>query len=154
MWLKNSDSIYIVHTEEYQIKNINLADKNIRRLIKRKYNRVEYIPSEEYLKRIAQNPNALRPPMRKFVQDIRYMNVVGENLWVLTSTKDPEGRSLIDIYDMSGNYIDNFFLSFPKTLAPHRFSMSNIVISGGYVFSVDQGTDDFYSIAKYKIVDK
>jgi len=150
---KDSDSLFIVHTEEYQIKQINLAEKRIERVINRKYNRIKFVPSEEELQRIAKYPNAARPPMYKFAQDIRYINVVDENLWVLTSTKDAEGRPLVDIYDMSGNYIDNFYLNFPKTLVPHKFNMSSIVIKGEYVFTVDQGTDDFYSVAKYKIVD-
>jgi hypothetical protein len=148
---KDSDSLFIVYTEEYQIKEISLAENSIKRIIEREYDRVKYVPSERYLKTIARNPDA-GPPMREFVQDIRYMTVIDENLWVLTSTKDAEGRFLIDIYDMLGNYIDNFYLDFPDTLAPHRFNMSNIVISSDFVFTVDQGTDDFYSIAKYKII--
>jgi len=147
------DSFFIVHTEDYQIKEVNLSKNIVERIITRKYDRVKYVPSEEILKRLKKHPNAARPPLQTFVQDIRYITLIDENLWVLTSASDDEGRPLIDVFDKSGNYINKFYLDFPDTLAPHRFNMSNIVINSGYVFTIDQGTDDFYSIAKYKIVD-
>lgn len=151
--ISGSDSIYIVHTEDYQIREVNLNKRTIERIITRKYDRVKYVPSEELLKRIARYPDAGRPPMREFVQDIRFMTIKDDNLWAITSTSDEEGRTLIDVFDMSGTYIDKFYLEFPDSLATHRFNMSNIAINRDFIFTVDQGIDDFYSIAKYKIVD-
>ena len=149
---QDADTLYIAHTEEYQIKHVDLAAKRTERIIKREYDRVKYLPSKEYLERIRRNPRS-SPPVRKYVQDIRYLAVVDEDLWVLTSAKDTAGRPLIDIFDEAGGYIDNFYLDFPETSAPNRLGMGSIIIIKDYVFSVDQGLDDFYSIAKYQIID-
>jgi len=151
---KSPDTLLIVHTEDYKISVYDIKRNVEEKIIRRDYKRVKYVPSKEYLERIAKAPpKANIAPIPKFEQDIRYMALIKEDLWVLTSTRDEKGRHLIDVFDAEGIYVDNFYLEFPNTVRPHRFSMRNVVITGKFIFSIDTDTDDFCSIAKYKIID-
>jgi hypothetical protein len=35
---------------------------------------------------------------------------VGDRLWVFTSTSDQAKGTLVDVFDLEGRYLDNFFL--------------------------------------------
>ena len=42
--------------------------------------------------------------------DVGGLQVVGDRLWVFTSTQDQARGTLVDVFDLQGRYLDNFYL--------------------------------------------
>ena len=94
------------------------------------------------------------PPSQKYVNDINNLFVVGENLWVQTSLKDKEFRTLFDVFDFKGKWIDSFYLHLPTNLGYHGYNVEPIFISDGYLLAVEKNSDESLSVVKYKIIDR
>lgn len=142
-------ALFISHTPEYQIVKFNLEKNMIEKIFKRKYKRVKY-PSQPKRKG---PPGALSPPPHKYYLDIGKLLIQKDLLWVVTSTRDKQKNRLIDVYNMEGNYIDNFYLQFPENINPRNFGYGIIALEAGYLYSVDEHSDGYFSIAKYKVLD-
>ncbi len=143
--ISNGQSLFVTHTPEYKVAMFNLKDNQIDKIFKRKYKRVK-IPIQ---KRRKERLGA--PPPLKYYYDILKLLVFKDQLWVITSLTKGNGQlRLIDVFNMEGKYIDNFYLKFPKDFITH-FSSGRIAIKDEYIYVVDQDNDGFFSIAKYKI---
>jgi hypothetical protein len=94
------------------------------------------------------------PPPQKYVNDIENLFVVGDHLWVQTSLKDKESRTLFDVFDLNGKFIDNFFILLPKELGPHGYNVKPIHISNGFLIAVEKNPDESLSVVRYRIIDK
>jgi hypothetical protein len=92
-------------------------------------------------------------PDKEYYQDIQKLLIYGDYLWAITSEKNEENEWLIDVFDKDGKYVDNFFLSFPADTEPKRYQSIQLIVSRGFLYSVDQDKEGYYSIAKYIIGD-
>lgn len=144
---KDTENLFVIHTSEYKIIKFN-TDKNIiERIFSRKYDRVKYPQKKEKL-----HPDALSPPPYKYYHDISKLLINKDQLWVLTSTRDKHNRRLIDVYNMKGEYLDNFYLEFPANITPRHFGYGGIALMRGYIYTIDEHKDGYFSIAKYEVV--
>lgn len=56
--------------------------------------------------------------------------VYKDRLWVFTSTRDKNNNRLVDVFDMEGAYVDNFYLAYPEGRQPRNFAYGTVVIKG------------------------
>lgn len=147
---KNNSTIYVVHTPEYKIIEFDLEKNKINKIIEREYKRIKYVPPKD-TGIPKPPPNAIGPPEYEYYQDVQHMLVHEDQLWVFTSTRDNEKRRLIDVYNMEGKYIENFYIEFPEHVTPIGFGYGNVVLNNEYIYSIDEHKDGFFSIAKYKL---
>lgn len=147
--------LFVSHTLEYSIKLYDAEEDQVIKIIKRKYNRVR---SSKDIGERRGGPivdgKAVTPPPQKYANDIQHLFIVNDKLWVLTSTRDEEQRVLIDVFDIEGKYIDNFYLSLPKRLTSLGFHLKPIWIYGEFLLAVEKNQDETYSLVKYKIIDE
>ncbi len=145
--------LYIVHTAEYKIIKFDLRRAQIDRIIKRKYRRQEI-----YKKKVEKDvynpvPKALRSPHMEYYFDIFQIQVYKDSLWVRTSTsRDNNTKSLIDIFDKEGKYIDSYYLQFPLNKEEHFYTKS-LLSDDGFILVPEQNQDGLVSIGKYRIKD-
>jgi hypothetical protein len=145
---KNNETLFIYHTAEYQIIKFNLEKNIVERIIKRKYDRVK-TPKRPKRKR---RPGVLFQPPKEFYNDIAKLLIYKDKLWAITSTRDKQKRSLVDVYDMEGKYLDNFYLEFPREIVPRRFHYGSFVLKDGYLYVNEEHSDGYFCISKYEIV--
>lgn len=143
--LKDEKILFVSHTAEYQIIKFNLEQNKIEKIFKRKYRRVKYPPQRELKPR----PGLISPPAEEYYYDISKLLVHKDMLWVLTSTKDKMGNRLVDVYDMEGRYIDNFYLQFSEKITPRNFAYGTIAIKGDFLYTIDEDLNGNMSIGKY-----
>jgi hypothetical protein len=146
-------SVALTHTPEYLLKIFNLSIGQVALQFRRDYERVK--PDQDAPKKggvIIDGKHYTSAPV-KYTADITNLVTVGDRLWVVTSTIDPAKGVLIDVFDLKGRYLDNFFLKFPegsglKTLAPSRSA-----VAGGYLYALILTEEETYAVVKYRIED-
>jgi hypothetical protein len=145
--------LFISHTQEYLIKLYDLENNQIILQFSRDYKRVKTAKGQEKKcgAMVDGKPTVLPP--QKYLDDIQHLFVSGDKLWVLTSTTDKERRVLIDVFNSKGQYIDNFYLKLPESLAHKSRIYKPLVVSGDFLFTIEQDEDGTYAIKKYKIKD-
>jgi hypothetical protein len=144
---RDVEAVFVVHGTDYRIDRFNVRKNAVEKTITRKYDRV---------KKPAEKPDprpGLRPPAEEFYYDISKVLIAGNDLWVITSTRNESQSRLIDVFDDRGRYIDNFYLEFPSGFTPIDFFLGRIVLKNGFLYTVDEDAEGFYSIAKYEILD-
>lgn len=117
--------IYFCNTERYEIKRYDMMNDKIDAVWKRKFEPVA-IPGditgkinygESYMSGSRNGKTLeLAPPSPKDYLDIQKIFVVGNRLWVVTSYVSPGKGVLVDVFNLSGQYTGNFFLSFKDNL--------------------------------------
>ncbi len=141
---KDSENLFVTHTSEYKIIRFNIEKNTVEGIFKRAYDRVKYPQKDEKL------PSD--PPPYKYYHDISELLINKDQLWALNSTRDKHNRQLVDVYNMKGEYIDNFYLEFPVNITPRHFGYGAIVLKNGYIYTIDEHSNGFFSIAKYEVV--
>ena len=127
----------------------NIEENKVGKIFNRKYKRIPYPPELNPKPRAG----AITSPPREYYYDIANFLIYKDRLWVLTSTLDKNNNRLVDVFDMEGSYVDNFYLAYPVGRQPRNFSYGTVVIKGDYFYSVDEDEEGFYSIAKYSVID-
>ena len=88
--------IYLSHTEEYLILQFDIEKQKIVRGFRRKYSRQKSLMSKYH--------------SIDYCNDINGILVQENKVLILTSTFNKEKGILVDVFDDSGRYIDNFYL--------------------------------------------
>jgi hypothetical protein len=144
--------LFVVHTAEYKIVKFDIQRSQIDKIFTRKYERQKTQDNKDEEDRSDTELRGLRPPPFKYDFDIRGLNVVNDTLWVTTSTPhSSNSRRLIDVFDMEGNYIDNFFIQFPPNNEKHFYG-DFLISNDGFIFMIEQNEEDgLVSIGKYQM---
>jgi hypothetical protein len=147
--------LFISHTPDYLVKLYDPASDRVLRTFRRRYDRVRPTPEEEALRNkpgafVARDKPLIRPA-QKYSNDIRSLFVVGDRLWVLTSTVDPAKGRLVDVFDDGGRYLDSFYLPLPKNLA--REQSNPIWTSGSRLYLIELNPDETAVLRVYAIID-
>jgi hypothetical protein len=145
--------LFISHTQEYSVKLYDVEEDRVIRSFKRKYRRVKTPPDMERQGGASIDGKPVFPPRQKYLNDIQNLIVFKDRLWVITSTQDKEKRTLIDVYNFDGDYIDNFYLKFPENLVKRYHGDTAMDISGDSLYTLEGSESGIYSIRKYKIED-
>jgi hypothetical protein len=107
-WVGDSqrDLLFISHTREYGIKVLDLNAGRVIRSFWRRYPRVKYVVPD-YMKAVYRRKDTPRP---EFESDVLELFLVGESLWVRTSTTDRQRGQLFDVFNVKGDYLDSFYV--------------------------------------------
>ncbi len=135
---REKNILYISHTGEYLIEALDLEKNQIVRRFKRKYPRVKFEESEDR----ARSRIERKLPKRKYENDISDIFCDSEMIWIVTSTKKDNKGVLIDIFDESGQFSDNFFLKIEGTL---------MAVHGDFIFVRETDEMENIEIVKYKV---
>lgn len=146
--MKDEKTLFISHTVNYKLLKYDLGLNKIEKAFGRKYQRIARPPEKE----VSQRPGVMSPPPRKYYLDISTLLIYKDQLWVVTSTRDSKGNRLVDVFDMSGHYIDNFYLQYPEGLSHAYFSSSDVTIAGDFLYSIDEEKVGTMSVNKYRIL--
>ena len=143
--------LFIIHTSEYQISRLNLRTGQIDKVFKRPYTRIKSEVKEEEDQDIYNPvPRDFRLPPLKYVFDVWWIQVYKNSLWVFTSTKKGK-KSLIDVFNLEGNYIDRFYLEYPDNGLFHNPS-NTLISDAGYLYVPEENKETgLFCITKYKI---
>lgn len=148
--------LFVSNTMEYLMKLYDVEENRIIRAFKRKYKRVKTPKEAGKEKRGGPmiDGKVVTPPRQKYLIDIQNLFVSNDQLWVMTSTKDKKKRTLIDVFNFEGKYIDNFYMRFPENIFRDRYIPEPVVISGNIFYALEKNKDETYEIGVYKIKDK
>lgn len=145
--------VFICHTQEYLVKLYDFEKKQTIRQFKRKYKRVKIPKGEEKKCGAMIDGEEIILPNQIYLDDVQNLFVSGNQLWVMTSTLDRDNRILIDVYNLEGQYINNFYLRFPDNFANESYGYKPMTVSGDFLYTIEQNIDGNYMIKKYKIED-
>ncbi len=148
--------LFISHTMEYLVKLFDFKENRIVRTFRRKYKKIKTPRDAGKEKRggATMDGKVVVPPKQKYLSDIQNLFIYHDNLWVITSTKDKERRTLIDEYCFEGKYIDSYYIKFPDRIVRNRYTLEPVVIRGHFLYALERNKDESYEICKYTIEDK
>jgi hypothetical protein len=148
--------LFISHTMEYLVKLFDFEENRIIRTFRRKYKKIKTPRDAGKEKRggATMDGKVVIPPTQKYLSDIQNLFIYRDNLWVITSMKDEERRTLIDEYSFEGKYIDSYYIKFPDRIVRDRYALEPVVIRGNFLYALEKNEDESYEISKYSIEDK
>ena len=135
--------MYIAHTQEYQIKQLDLEKAAVVKTFRRSYPRVKSA------KKDPRDPRKLP----EYDNDVYRLLITNDQIWALTSAYDPNKGILVDVFDPDGKYADNFWLSLAGIRTGDNFSQRYfpVVIQGDYLYAIEHDADWNFSVAKYRL---
>lgn len=147
--------LFILNSDEYKIEKFDLLQRKVECIFKRDYKRVKDDINDIEEQMEERVPRSAAPPLFEYKFDIIKICVVNNKLWAITSTtKNDDSQRLVDVFDMNGQYEDNFFLDFSSSNRAHWIGHSVISDDGTYIFIPEQNQEDgLVSIGKYRIKD-
>ncbi len=135
-FLIDSEMLIINLTDEYGFLSFDLKNRKIVKTFTRKYKRIQRKTSQGTF----------------YHPDISSFHYVKPELWVVTSTKDENKNLLIHSWDLKTGDMEEFYLKFPKSENYQaRGVESRIAIANGFMFSIEQNSEGFYNIVKYRM---
>lgn len=147
----NEHAVYISHTEDYLIKQVDAATgKEIRRF-SRKYQPVKFYARPRPPRKKGQPKPVYEPYKPDNFTDIMALALYKENILVFTSTLDKEKGILVDMFSPEGKFLDNFYIKLPGLERPDTIAKTSFCTSGDFLYIIEKDEDDLYSIAKYKL---
>jgi hypothetical protein len=137
----DAQNLFVCHTSEYNIVLADLGKGQVIKKFNRKYRRIKYVMTES--QKQSYERIKIKPPERKYKNDIVGLFLNKDNLWVKTSTKDEKKGALIDVFNKEGKFIDNFYLNLKGEL---------MAVQGDFIFVNEKDEEENIQIVKYKII--
>jgi len=149
----SGSTLYILHTAEYRVTELDLRSGAVKRLISRSYDRVKARAGKS--EDSDPETRGVEFPEDPYVWDIDKIHAAAGKLWVFTSVMKPDGDDhQIDVFDAEGRYIDSVILRFPAGDRNHRaVARWTHMTDDGFYFVPEQEADGLVSIGKYRIPD-
>ena len=136
-----AQNLFVCHTSEYKIVLADLGKGQVIKKFSRKYRRIRYVMTEsqkQFYEKLK-----IKPPERKYKNDIVGLFLNKGNLWVETSTTDKKKGVLIDVFNKEGKYTDSFYINIKgQLLTSHEDTF----------FVLEKDEDENLQIVKYKII--
>jgi hypothetical protein len=146
-------TLYINHTAEYRVTELDLRSGAAKRVISRAYDRVSSKPA----KADEADPElkGVELPDDPYVWDIARIHATAGKLWVFTSAMKPDGDDhQVDVFDAEGRYADSIILRYPAGDRNHRHVARWTLMTDDGLFVIpEQEEDGLVSIGKYRIAD-
>ncbi|MBE3125851.1 MAG: hypothetical protein IMZ57_09350 [Acidobacteria bacterium] len=141
------------HTSEYLIKIYDPAADKVIREFHRVYERVKPEPPTEIDKKGQLIGGKRYPrPEQDFQSDVKVILTRGDEIWVVTSTKDKSKGVLIDVFDGEGVYRDCFYLILPVAALDELRWPGYCTLDGEFLWIVERAEDETATIKKYRVV--
>ncbi len=140
----------ISHTQKYLLKLLDLESGQVIREFSREYARIRMKPDKTGKVEVRPDTFTLVPPVDHY-NDIQKFFIIEDRIWVLTSTLDQEKGFLVDVFDMAGRYLDNFYLPFQDSIKQAGLARHPLTIHGGCVYVMEYDEDGIPTLVKYRI---
>ena len=144
--------LVIYHTQEPMLKLLDLESQQIVRTFTREYRSVKWKSDKTGRVEVRPHLYTLVPPVDN-LNDIQKLFTQNKTIWAMTSTVDKEKGILVDVFNLRGEYIDNFYLPLQHHVKIEGLSQHPMTISGDALFIVEYDENDIPSVVKYKIKD-
>lgn len=144
--------LVLYHTQEYMLKLLDFEGLRIARTFTREYRSVKWKPAKTGRVEVKPNLYTLVPPV-DYLNDIQKLFTLNKTIWAMTSTVDDEKGILVDVFNLRGEYMDNFYLPLQHHVKIEGLSQHPMTISGDALFIVEYDENDIPSVVKYKIND-
>lgn len=146
--------LVISHTSEYLLKLYDPGTDRVVREFRRPYSRIKSEPLTEQQKKggLLIDGKHFGPPEQKYQADIRNLLTRGEEIWVVTSTRDKAKGVLIDVFDGDGAYRDRFWLRLPEPALASLQSPGFCALDGEFLWAVERAEDETFTIRKYRVI--
>jgi sugar lactone lactonase YvrE len=142
--------LVVSHTGEYLLKIYDPASNTIIREFRRDYDRVKSAPGKhDDLFVIGKLPTSSD---LDYENDILNIFTSGDDIWVLTSTRDETKGALIDLFDGSGVYKDSFYLKLPEPALQSLRDTSRSTIYGNALYM--RNTENDTSVINKYLIEK
>jgi hypothetical protein len=147
------ETLYVVHTAEYRVTEIDLRTGTVKRIISRAYDRIRAKPEKP--ENEEPETRGVEFPEDPFVWDIDKIHAAAGKLWVFTSAMKPDGDDQhVDIFDGDGRYVDSVVLRYPPGARDHRrLARWTLLTDDGLFIVPEQEEDGLVCIGKYRVVD-
>jgi hypothetical protein len=146
-------ALYINHTAEYRVTELDLRSGAAKRVISRIYDRVRSKPAKPG----EEDPElkGVDLPDDPYVWDVDKIHAAAGKLWVFTSAMKPDGDDhQVDVFDADGRYADSVILRYPAGDRNHRrVARWTLMTDDGFFVIPEQEEDGLVSIGKYRIAD-
>ena len=132
--------LYIAHTQDYLIKLFDLSTLQIVRIFRRKYAKVKHESQRlaEFL-------------MAEYQNDVQNLLVHDDKLWVLTLTYLEGKGILVDVFNLNGEYLDNFYLPLFR-IKRENLGAWPLTVNGDALFALEIMEDETLAFVKYRLV--
>ena len=143
----------VSHADEYAVKIIDLQSGLLVRTATREYARVMASPEDQRARTGGAmiQGETFNVPVSKIAPDISNLLVHGNEIWVVTSTKNKDKGTLIDVFSWEGAYSDCFYLPLPAPPVIDVEQPAPQVIQGDFLAAIERNADDTYIVRKYRI---
>jgi len=142
--------LFVAHTPEYLVKMFDAESKSIIRSFRRGYPRVKATDEDRKTGASIDGEMVMMPP-QKYKNDIKNLHVIGDKLFVITSTSDKKKGLLIDVFDFKGNYVDMFYLQGPEDLLASYLNPYRSYLTVSYIYAIINEEDGSVFLIKYKL---
>lgn len=143
--------IVLSHTQDYRIKVFDLERREIVTTFRRRYKSVR---SKAKRKPEERSPFRRLQIPREYRNDVQKIFIRGRQIYVFTSTGDEKKGVLVDVFDMQGRYIDNFYLPLHNTIRIDELADCPLSLEGNFLWIVERDEQDVPSLVKYRILDE
>ncbi len=146
-------TLYINHTAEYRVTQVDLVSGAAVRHISRAYDRVRSKPAKG--EDAEPELRGVELPEDPYVWDVDRIHAAAGRLWVFTSAMKPDGDDQqVDVFDAEGRYIDMFVLRYPAGKRNHRaVSRWTLLADDGRFVIPEQEADGLVTIGVYRVPD-
>jgi hypothetical protein len=155
----NENYIFISNSERYEIKLFSIEKMEFTATWRRDYspvkipteNRSKYAYGSTYIVGLKGKALRFEVSLREDFLDIQRIFLVGNQIWIITSTFDNSKGILVDIFDQQGKYIDNFYLKLPPCVDGNGLFRNKIQLDKRTLLIRERDEEDNYRIVKYMI---
>jgi hypothetical protein len=151
--MNDKNSFFFVNTHDYEINRFDMVKGAVTLSFKRPYTRVKVTADagKHVIKdRIALKGKWVSPPLPEYFDDVLRIFKNKDKLWAVTSTVKDK-KILVDVFDMTGKYVDNFYLELPTGIEPYSIISVPMTISNDTLYIIEEESGKNYFIAAYKI---
>ena len=146
-------ALYINHTAEYRVTQVDLVSGAAVRHISRAYDRIRPKPA----KGDDADPElkGVDLPDDPYVWDIDKIHGAAGKLWVFTSHMKPDADDQqVDVFDAEGRYVDMIVLRYPAGKRNHRaMSRWTLLTDDGRFVIPEQEEDGLVTVGVYRVPD-
>ena len=88
-----------------------------------------------------------------YIPDICGFHNAWSELWVVTNARDEDKNPLIHSWDLKTGDVEEFYLMYPKSEddIKRRHDGDFFAVANGFIFTIEQNSEGFYSIVKYRM---
>jgi hypothetical protein len=126
---------------KYKIQIVHIDKSEVVRTFSREYPRVRHV-IDDYERKFNEQSGS---PAMEFKPDVIGIKLVGEVIWIRTSTSDPKKGDLWDVFSMDGKFLDSFFIGAGRTL---------LRVEPDCLFVTEKTADETLALVKYKFSGK